>query len=70
MGRMMDIHILAYGNNEEEKHHAQMNDIEKLILEHMEVMREQLTEQGKALKMMSVKLTEMMTETTTRNNFH
>ncbi|MCD7459608.1 hypothetical protein HAX54_041437 [Datura stramonium] len=34
----------------------------------MEVMREQLTEQGKALKGMSDKLTEMMAEAATCNN--
>ncbi|MCE0481987.1 hypothetical protein HAX54_040278, partial [Datura stramonium] len=32
----------AYRNNEEEKHHAQISDMEKMILEKMEVMREQL----------------------------
>ncbi|MCD7467858.1 hypothetical protein HAX54_005507 [Datura stramonium] len=39
--------------------------MEKMIQEYMEVMREQLTEQGGALKRMSNKLTEMMVETTT-----
>ncbi|MCD7471506.1 hypothetical protein HAX54_011985 [Datura stramonium] len=58
----------VYKNNEEEEHHAQISDMEKLILEHMEVMREQLTEQGKAAKRMSAKLTEMMVETATCND--
>ncbi|MCE0482423.1 hypothetical protein HAX54_041204 [Datura stramonium] len=35
----------------------------------MEVMREQLSGQGGALKRMSAKLTEIMAETTTCNNF-
>ncbi|MCD7461795.1 hypothetical protein HAX54_047129 [Datura stramonium] len=55
-------------NNEEEEHHVQTSNMEKMILEHMEVMREQLTEQGGALKRLSAKLTEMMVETTTCNN--
>ncbi|MCD7447155.1 hypothetical protein HAX54_024735 [Datura stramonium] len=54
--------------NEEDEHYAQISDMEKLILEHMEVMREQLIEQGKALKRMSVKLTEMMVEVATCND--
>ncbi|MCD7467641.1 hypothetical protein HAX54_005190, partial [Datura stramonium] len=58
----------AHGNNEEEEHHAPMRNMEKLIQEHMEVMREQLTEQGGALKRLSSKLTEMMAETTTCND--
>ncbi|MCD7454058.1 hypothetical protein HAX54_023375 [Datura stramonium] len=45
-----------------------MSDMEKLILEHTKVMREQLTEQGKALKRMSAKLTEMMAEDATCND--
>ncbi|MCD9646529.1 hypothetical protein HAX54_036417 [Datura stramonium] len=52
----------AYKNNEEEEHHAQMSDMEKMILEHMEVMREQLTAQGKSLKGTNAKLTEMMAD--------
>ncbi|MCE3050368.1 hypothetical protein HAX54_047062 [Datura stramonium] len=51
--------------NEEEEHYAPMSTMEKLILEHMEVMREQFTKQRGALKRMSAKLTEMMDETTT-----
>ncbi|MCD7447437.1 hypothetical protein HAX54_029111 [Datura stramonium] len=48
-----------------------MSNMEKLILEHMEVMREQLTEHEGSLKRMSVKLIEMMAETTTYNgSFH
>ncbi|MCD7472748.1 hypothetical protein HAX54_014080 [Datura stramonium] len=37
-----------------------MSNMEKLILKHMEVMRKQLTEQEKALKGMSFKVTEMI----------
>ncbi|MCE2054989.1 hypothetical protein HAX54_041754 [Datura stramonium] len=55
-------------NNEEEEHHAQASNMEKMILEHMEVLREQLTEQGGALKRLSAKLTEMMAKTTTCND--
>ncbi|MCE5165732.1 hypothetical protein HAX54_011941, partial [Datura stramonium] len=51
-----------------EEHHAQMSNMEKLILEHMEVRRESLIEQGKALKRMSVKLTEMIAEAATCND--
>ncbi|MCD9638498.1 hypothetical protein HAX54_022498, partial [Datura stramonium] len=51
-------------NNEEEEHYAQMSNMEKLILEHMKVMREQL----KALKGMSFKLTEMMAKAATCND--
>ncbi|MCE2055807.1 hypothetical protein HAX54_043470 [Datura stramonium] len=32
----------TYMNNEEEEHHAQIRNMEKLILERMEVMREKL----------------------------
>ncbi|MCE3215669.1 hypothetical protein HAX54_003167 [Datura stramonium] len=39
-----------------------MSNMEKMILEHMKVMREQLTAQGKSLKGISAKLTEMMAE--------
>ncbi|MCD7468097.1 hypothetical protein HAX54_005903, partial [Datura stramonium] len=57
----------SYRNNEEEEHHAQIRNMGKQILEHMKVMREKLTEQGKALKGMSAKLTEMMAEAATCN---
>ncbi|MCD7456535.1 hypothetical protein HAX54_032089 [Datura stramonium] len=40
----------AYKNNEEEEHHAQMSDMEKLILEHMEETREKLTRTRKSLR--------------------
>ncbi|MCD7455728.1 hypothetical protein HAX54_029299, partial [Datura stramonium] len=53
------------GNNKDEEHHAHTSNLEKMILEHIKVMREQLTERGGALKRMSVKLTEMMAETMT-----
>ncbi|MCE3049570.1 hypothetical protein HAX54_045181 [Datura stramonium] len=59
----------AYRNNEEEEHDAQIRNMEKLILEYMDVMREQLMEQGGALKRMSEKLKEMMANTTTYNDF-
>ncbi|MCD7472246.1 hypothetical protein HAX54_013273 [Datura stramonium] len=49
---------LVLWNNEDEEHHAQISNMEKLILEHMEVMREYLTEQGGALKRMCTKVTD------------
>ncbi|MCD7468567.1 hypothetical protein HAX54_006915, partial [Datura stramonium] len=52
-------------NNEKEEHRAPMRNTEKMILEHMEVMRERLTKQGGALKRMSAKLKNIMAETTT-----
>ncbi|MCD9645717.1 hypothetical protein HAX54_034854, partial [Datura stramonium] len=55
-------------NNEEEEHHAPISNMEKMILEHIEVTREQLTKQGGALRMMSSKLTEIMADTTTFND--
>ncbi|MCD7458098.1 hypothetical protein HAX54_037145, partial [Datura stramonium] len=55
---------------EEAEHHAQINNMEKLILEHMEVMRENLTIHGGDLKRMSTKLTEMMAKTTTCIDLH
>ncbi|MCD7464817.1 hypothetical protein HAX54_053451 [Datura stramonium] len=44
-----------------------MTDMEKLILEHMEVMREQLTRQRKSLERVRAKLTEMMAEAALSN---
>ncbi|MCE3051629.1 hypothetical protein HAX54_050383, partial [Datura stramonium] len=55
-------------NNKEEEHHAQIRDLEKMILKHMKVMREQLTEQGGALKGIISKLTDMIIETITSND--
>ncbi|MCD9643836.1 hypothetical protein HAX54_031688, partial [Datura stramonium] len=60
----------AYRNNEKEEHHAQRSDIVKHVLEQMEVIREKLTKQGKSLKKMSSKLTEMMAKVATCNDFH
>ncbi|MCD9637663.1 hypothetical protein HAX54_021070 [Datura stramonium] len=58
----------TYKINEEEENHFYMSNTEKMILEHTVVMREQLTEQGKALERMRAKLTQMMVEATTCND--
>ncbi|MCD9559156.1 hypothetical protein HAX54_016977, partial [Datura stramonium] len=57
---------ILVGNNEEEEHHAQRSNKEKLVLEHMEVMREQLTKEGGTLKRVS--LIEMMAEASNFND--
>ncbi|MCD7471560.1 hypothetical protein HAX54_012057 [Datura stramonium] len=59
---------MAILNNEEEEHHAKISHMEKLTLEHTEVMRVQLTNQGKDLKGMSSKFTEMMAEAAACND--
>ncbi|MCD7465258.1 hypothetical protein HAX54_000924 [Datura stramonium] len=61
--------VILVVNNEEEEHHAQISDKVKLIQEHREVMREQYTEQRKALERMSAMLTEMKSDAETCNDF-
>ncbi|MCD7452230.1 hypothetical protein HAX54_015894 [Datura stramonium] len=62
--------IGGHRNNEEEEHHTKISDMDKLILEHMEVTREKFTKQRKALERMSAKFTEMKAGDETCNDLN